>query len=248
MFLEDFQVAISHLKSISGEQARLEDVKLPLRFVVLSQTCVRLARDSVEGEQSEWETREEIWSSFWKRRGKEKLERSGNAAVEEAFWVDITLRNPLDTEVTLAKPTVIVESSSGDAAWIQDNITIETAEDTILYANESRTISIAIKASKPASLIITGVAYDFLGLLPTVESLARRGRRLQDTPQQRQTITYAPNELLKLDVEEASQELAVAFVDGGPLVQVHSSCNNAYRFKLACVSKILTSLRFPSRI
>jgi hypothetical protein len=57
----------------------------------------------------------------------------------EAFWVDITLRNPLDTEVTLAKPTLIVESSSGDAAWIQDNITIETAEDTILYANESRT-------------------------------------------------------------------------------------------------------------
>jgi len=218
VFLEDFQVAISHLKSISGEQARLEDVKLPLRFVVPSQTCVRLARDSVEGEQSEWETREEIWSSFWKHRGKEKLERSGNAAVEEAFRVDITLRNPLDTEVTLANPTVIVELSSGDAAWIRDNITIETAEDTILYANESRTISIAIKASKPASLVITGVAYDFLGLLPTVESLARRGRRLQDTPQQRQTITYAPEEHLKVDVEEASQELAVAFVDDGPLV------------------------------
>jgi hypothetical protein len=151
------------LKSISGEQARLEDVKLPLRFVVPSQTCVRLARDSVEGEQSEWETREEIWSSFWKHRGKEKLERSGNAAVEgnspghhalrlrglisraEAFRVDITLRNPLDTEVTLANPTVIVELSSGDAAWIRDNITIETAEDTILYANESRTVSGTIR-------------------------------------------------------------------------------------------------------
>jgi hypothetical protein len=51
-----------------------------------------------------------------------------------------------------------------------------------------------------------------------VESLARRGRRLQDTPQQRQTITYAPEEHLKVDVEEASQELAVAFVDDGPLV------------------------------
>lgn len=224
VFLEDFQVAISHLKSISGEQARLEDVKLPLRFVVPSQTCVRLARDSVEGEQCEWETREEIWSSFWRHRGKEKLERSGNAAVEEPFRVDITLRNPLDTEVTLANPTVIVESSSGDAAWIRDNITIETAEDTILYANESRTISIAVKASKPASLVITGVAYDFLGLLPTVESLARRGRRLQDTPQQRQTITYAPDEFLKLNVEEASQELAVTFMDDGPLVLVEGEC------------------------
>lgn len=119
VFLEDFQVAISvmylfpsllrpsdaiyqHLKSISGEQARLEDVKLPLRFVVPSQACVRLARDSVEGEQSEWETREEIWSSFWKSRGKEKLERSGNAAVEGNYlghhltsWTHLSCRGIL---------------------------------------------------------------------------------------------------------------------------------------------------------
>jgi hypothetical protein len=57
-----------------------------------------------------------------------------------------------------------------------------------------------------------------------VESLARRGRRLQDTPQQRQTIAYAPNELLKLDVEEASQELAVAFVDDETLVLAEGEC------------------------
>src|ERR1700709_1291632 len=85
-------------------------------------------------------------------------------------------------------------------------------------------ISIAIKSSKPASLTITGLAYDFLGLLPTVESLARRGRRLQQTPQQRQTVTYAPDVFLKLDVEEASQELAVAFVDDGQLVLAEGEC------------------------
>ncbi|KAG1875607.1 ER-golgi trafficking TRAPP I complex 85 kDa subunit-domain-containing protein [Suillus subalutaceus] len=218
VFLEDFQVAISHLKSISGEQARLEDVKLPLRFVVPSQTCVRLARDSVEGEQSEWETREEIWSSFWKHRGKEKLERSGNAAVEEAFWVDITLCNPLDTEVTLANPTVIVESSSETLPGFE--ITSQLRLLRILSSlptNRAQLvvpISIAIKASKPASLVITGVAYDFLGLLPTVESLARRDRQSHTRP----------DELLKLDVEEASQELAVAFVDDGPLVLAEGEC------------------------
>jgi trafficking protein particle complex subunit 8 len=85
-------------------------------------------------------------------------------------------------------------------------------------------ISVAIKSSKPASLTITGLAYDFLGLLPTVESLARRGRRLQQTPQQRQTVTYAPDVFLKLDVEEASQELAVAFVDDGRLVLAEGEC------------------------
>ncbi|OJA16247.1 hypothetical protein AZE42_00079 [Rhizopogon vesiculosus] len=224
VFLEDFQVAVSHLKSVSGDQTSLEDLKLPIRFALPSQTHIRLARDSVDGEQSDWETREEMWSSFWKPRGKERLERSGKAAVGEAFWVDITLRNPLDTVVTLANLTVIVESSSGDAAWVRENVAFETIGEIVLDANELRTISVAVKSSKPASLTVTGLAYDFLGLLPTLESLARRGRRLQQTPQQRQTVVYTPDVFLKLDVEEASQELAVAFVDDGQLVLAEGEC------------------------
>ena len=35
---------------------------------------------------------------------------------------------------------------------------------------------------------------------------------------------YAPDVYLKLDVEEASQELAVAFVDGGELVLAEGEC------------------------
>lgn len=73
-------------------------------------------------------------------------------------------------------------------------------------------------------MTITSFAYDLLGLLPTTESLARRGRRLQQTPQQRQTVVYAPDVCLKLDVEEASQELAVAFVDDGQLVLGEGEC------------------------
>lgn len=58
----------------------------------------------------------------------------------EAFWVDITLRNPLDTEVNLANPTVIVESSSGDAAWVGENIAIDILEEIVLNAKELRTV------------------------------------------------------------------------------------------------------------
>jgi hypothetical protein len=146
------------LKSISGEQAKPEDLKLPICFALSSQTHLRLARDSVDGEQSDWETREELWSSFWKHRGKERLERSGKAAVGgnslclrafryhklisclEAFWVDITLRNPLDTEVNLANLTVVVESPSGDTAWVGENIAIEILEEIVLNVKESRTV------------------------------------------------------------------------------------------------------------
>lgn len=72
-------------------------------------------------------------------------------------------------------------------------------------------VPIAVNASQATSLTFPSVTYNFLDLLSTRESLARRGRRLQDTPQQRQTVSYAPDILIGSDVEEASQELAVSF-------------------------------------
>lgn len=75
-----------------------------------------------------------------------------------------------------------------------------------------------MEASQAASLTTPSITYNFLGLLPTTESLARHGRRLQDTPQQRQTVTYAPDILIRTDVEEASQELAISFENDGLLV------------------------------
>lgn len=67
-------------------------------------------------------------------------------------------------------------------------------------------------------MVLTHVAYDFLGLLPSRESLATRGRRLHDTPQQRQNKVYAPDILLKVDVEDALQRLQANFVDGRHIV------------------------------
>lgn len=79
-------------------------------------------------------------------------------------------------------------------------------------------VSLAVKASQAISLTIPSISYNFLGLLPANESLARRGRRLQDTPQQRQAVIYAPDVLISVDVEEASQELAVSFENDELLV------------------------------
>ncbi len=55
--------------------------------------------------------------------------------------------------------------------------------------------------------------YEFFSLLPAVESLAVRGRRLNDTPAQRQDKSYAPDVLIRIDVEEAGQRLHAHFVD-----------------------------------
>jgi hypothetical protein len=66
----------------------------------------------------------------------------------EAFWVDITLRNPLDTEVKLANLRVVVESPSGDTEWVGENIVIETLEEIVLNVKESRTVRGASRSSQ----------------------------------------------------------------------------------------------------
>lgn len=53
------------------------------------------------------------------------------------------------------------------------------------------------------------------------ESLAIRGRRLHDTPQQRQNKVYAPDVLTEIEVEDAGLRLQAHFVDNRHLVLAH---------------------------
>jgi trafficking protein particle complex subunit 8 len=82
-------------------------------------------------------------------------------------------------------------------------------------------IPISVTCSQPASLVITHVTYEFLALLPATESLAIRGRRLHDTPQQRQNKEYAPDILTRIEVEDAGLRLQAHFVDDRHLILVH---------------------------
>lgn len=65
---------------------------------------------------------------------------------------------------------------------------------------------------------MTHIKFDFLSLLPVTESLAVRGRRLHDTPQQRQNKIYAPDILMKVEVEDSGYRLHTGFVDNRHLV------------------------------
>lgn len=63
----------------------------------------------------------------------------------------------------------------------------------------------------PKALVFPSMSYSFLSLLPCTESLAIRGRRLNDTPVQRQGIVYAPDILLGTDVRESGVRLRAEF-------------------------------------
>ncbi|KAI6031618.1 ER-golgi trafficking TRAPP I complex 85 kDa subunit-domain-containing protein [Pisolithus microcarpus] len=217
-YLEDFTVALSYLKSVSGQEVHLNDLIIPIKFAVPASGRLILRGDTVGGGVSEWERMEETWRSFWKPRGKEALEKSGKAVVGDSFWVEVVLYNPLDAEVTLANVTLIVEAQGHDCDWLSRNVQVESIDEIALHAKENHPISLALRVSEASTIVITDLRYEFLGLLPTKESLARRGRRLQDTLQQRLTPTYAPDIFIKAEIVDDNLELDVSFATTEPLV------------------------------
>ncbi|KAI0068320.1 hypothetical protein BV25DRAFT_1793504 [Artomyces pyxidatus] len=223
VFLEDFRVAFQHLQDTTGGKPEQGDLKLPLSFCDASHTRLRLPGDSVGGDGAVWDAREDGWRTFWRAHGKETLQSTGKAAVNEAFWIDLAMRNPLDVDVNLANLTVVVRES-GDNAPSADFVEVEVVDDIILGAMETRTIPLSVRSKRSSKLFISHASYDFLSLLPTTEPLTTRGRRLQDTPLQRQGKVYAPDVALEADVEDASQRLSVDFVDDGRLVLEHGEC------------------------
>lgn len=74
-------------------------------------------------------------------------------------------------------------------------------------------IPVSLRSTRPSTLIIPTVKFDFLTLLPATESLACKGRRLHDTALQRQQRTYAPDVNMQVQVVSADHRLTVSFVD-----------------------------------
>ncbi|TFY79762.1 hypothetical protein EWM64_g4249 [Hericium alpestre] len=225
VFLEDFRVAFQHFLDTSADSADLSEMKLPVTFCVAKQTRVRLPGESVGGNATVWDKREETWRSYWKSQGKEGLQSTGKAPVNEMFRVDVSLHNPLDVDINLSDVTIVVREAQSETDSVSaDFVEVEALDDIVLSANETRTIPIAVKATRSAKLQVSRASYKFLSILPASESLATRGRRLQDTALQRQSKMYAPDTFIAVDVEDASQRLSVNFVEDQRLVLAQGEC------------------------
>lgn len=81
------------------------------------------------------------------------------------------------------------------------------------------------------TLCVTDAKYDFLGLLSTSESLKCRGRRLHDTPLQRQHPTYTSDVVMQVEVVPSDYRLLVTCIDDGDLVLFQGQ-NKSIRFWL----------------
>ncbi|KAG6819496.1 hypothetical protein H0H93_011310 [Arthromyces matolae] len=214
LFLDDFRVAYAHFKATSSESTQLSDLKMPFAFCVAHQTRMRLADNMQDGELDVWDTLKKQWKTFAKSLPcMQELLVSGKAAVNEVFWIDLVLRNPLDTEVNLANLTLIVQEANENTPTSSPFVEVGVIKEIVLSGKETRTVPISVRSSRAASLVIASAKYDFLSLLPALESLASRGSRLHDTIAHMLQPTYAPDTKIDVDVEDSDSELLVDFVD-----------------------------------
>lgn len=233
VILEDFNVAFKHFLATDGDRRKLADLKLAASFSLPRLSRVRIPRESSSEDANVWASREEEWSTFWKSRGSESLAPGGKARVNETFWFDLVVRNPLAADVRLANLSLRVRPKGNESSdYPPEFVKVEVIDEISLDAHETRTIPIALTAQQSVSLLITHATYDFLGLFPCTDSLAVRGKRLHDTPLQRQTKTYAPDVLIGVDIEEVSQRLSIDFIDDEPLYLLHGE-NKCLQLRLA---------------
>ncbi|THH11203.1 hypothetical protein EW145_g824 [Phellinidium pouzarii] len=231
-FLEDFRLAFQHFIATSGEDAIPLDLNLPFTFSKPKSVKIRLKDDRLPEDISTWEEREQQWRNFWRTKGSQILESGRKAYVNECFWVDVTLSNPLNVAVTLDNLTLYVDNGR-DEEGLKNDVEVEIIDEIYLNGKELRTISIAVKSRSPCMLTISRISYAFLGLLPASESLAVRGRRLQDTALQRQKKIYAPDVHPKVQVETGQCRLA-------------ASITGAQSYILACGEQVRMSLQIEN--
>ncbi|KAF8707788.1 ER-Golgi trafficking TRAPP I complex 85 kDa subunit, partial [Rhizoctonia solani] len=211
-YIEDFKVALEHLISTSGHEV-ISQLALPVRFCQPQKTQIRVGTLDSDEDTQIWDQLEESWKRHWKPNGQCILRSSGIAQAEEMFWVELSVYNPLDAEVTLSDLTLTIDALDGI------KVAIESLSEVGLRPKETRLLHMGLTCQSPGTITISHITYRFLSLLPTTEPLTWRGARLHTTPQQRQGKVYGPDNTIRVQVlpKGARLDIELAEADSRPM-------------------------------
>ncbi|WWC60272.1 uncharacterized protein I303_102840 [Kwoniella dejecticola CBS 10117] len=162
--------------------------------------------------RAQWAGLESQAFSTWDRKGKKPMtlipdDKRSSVGVGETFQVELLATNPLNTSLVLKDLTVQLDSS--------DHCDVESISEISLEPYESRTISISVTPTSPATLRVTNVTFLFHGFFPCAQSLVKRGKRLDSTKAQRISPTYAEDTSLTMNVTTSKAGL-LAHLEGIP--------------------------------
>nr|KAJ3420223.1 Trafficking protein particle complex 8 [Polyrhizophydium stewartii] len=174
---------------------------------------------------------------------------STSTAVGEPVTVSFQWQNPL--QVPIPTNNVFLECTFGDQPETHTELQIlpngdvpsriarpefelEVLHDVSLDSGEKRQVNLKIYPMQEGEITVIGVRYLLCGVIPSFRRFQKRGRRLNDTPAQRQDPNgvYAPDVSLKISVTPPMPVLDVVFHSFpesmllGQVVQVALELNN----------------------
>ncbi|KAF8761175.1 ER-Golgi trafficking TRAPP I complex 85 kDa subunit [Rhizoctonia solani] len=172
-YIEDFKVALEHLISTSGHEV-ISQLALPVRFCQPQKTQIRVGTLDL--------TKTPRSGISLKRVGRGTGNLTDNAFCvvrgllkPKMFWVELSVYNPLDAEVTLSDLTLTIDALDGI------KVAIESLSEVGLRPKETRLLHMGLTCQSPGTITISHITYRFLSLLPTTEPLTWRGARLHTT-------------------------------------------------------------------
>lgn len=124
-----------------------------------------------------------------------------------SFHAELVATNPLNCPLALANVRITIAESH--------DLATESLAEVVLEPYETRLISLPIKVDKPGTITIQSVKFDFHRFFPCEQTLARKGRRLHSTKQQRIAPTYANDTSLRVEIGNA-RPIVSARLEGLP--------------------------------
>lgn len=122
------------------------------------------------------------------------------------FHAQLIATNPLNCPLALTNVRITADS---------DDLSTEPLSEVILEPYETRIISLPITAHKAGTFTLKTVKFEFHRFFPCEQSLARKGRRLHTTKQQRIEPTYGNDSSLNVEIQQARPVIS-ARLEGVP--------------------------------
>ncbi|SNX85279.1 uncharacterized protein MEPE_03988 [Melanopsichium pennsylvanicum] len=231
-FLRDVQTAYKYSSSPDAETKTLS-LPFPL-FDTASASLLFVPESSASATST---INEEVWEKLGqdlvdhglgdrtmadgsKKRRKRPTSHTSTQArqvpINQTFWLDVEVRNPLGVELTIVDIRPILKIDTLDTAEELDRDDVETGEVQKLTLGplQRRRVRIPVRVKKQAkSLRVASVYFRLAETVHLIQHMEKKGKRLNSTKQQRTSITYGADLSLVISVHGARPTLTAKIVD-----------------------------------
>lgn len=138
-----------------------------------------------------------------------------SVTVNETFSLCVTLKNPFNIPLSIDTLTAHLVNADTSEPVEDESLSVETLSTLTLQPCEQRQVAIRLKSTSTRKLRADRISYALRSGIELSEKIANRGRRLNDTQEQRKSKSpvYAPSEAASVLIREARPTLEASIVD-----------------------------------